>query len=325
MKFSVIIPAYNSEEFISRAVNSVLDQTYKNYELIIINDGSTDNTSKICHQFAHINKNIQVIDKKNEGLSAARNTGIKKASGEYLVFLDSDDKLHSSDTLQKIIPYCNGKPDMIIGNVIGVRNKKSLLISDNSKLDIEKNDNIKEIVSKYILDNQQPPWLAFQNIINRDFLKKEGVLFNESTSTQEDLLFFFQLIQVVKSVKLIDEVLVDYTLSRKGAITTVISFSNVYNALINFATVYDHYSFNEVVKKYIAGRFADYVPPVAGFSKEKKRKLYRFIETKKYILKDARSDILKYRMYKTIWNIFGLKKGNKILAIIKSWYNVFNS
>ena len=90
-KISVIVPVYNVEDYLKECINSILNQNYKNYEIIIVDDGSTDDCSKICDEYK--NSNVKVYHKLNGGLSDARNYGIKKASGDYLVFVDSDDVL----------------------------------------------------------------------------------------------------------------------------------------------------------------------------------------------------------------------------------------
>lgn len=90
MKFSIIIPVYNTEKYIERCVKSVLTQTYDNYEIIIINDGSTDKSIEILSKFEN-NNQIKIINQDNNGVSSARNLGIKKSTGDYILFLDSDD------------------------------------------------------------------------------------------------------------------------------------------------------------------------------------------------------------------------------------------
>lgn len=90
MKFSIIIPIYNTEKYIERCINSVLNQTYDNYEIILINDGSTDNSQEIIKKYKN-NKKIKIINQKNYGLSYSRNMGIKESKGNYILFLDSDD------------------------------------------------------------------------------------------------------------------------------------------------------------------------------------------------------------------------------------------
>ncbi|MDR2425873.1 MAG: glycosyltransferase family 2 protein [Endomicrobium sp.] len=92
MKFSVVIPMYNSEKFIARAIKSVLNQTYKNYEIIVVNDGSTDNGLAVAGSFAKKNNNIKIISQENKLVGAARNLGIKQSTNNHIAFLDSDDE-----------------------------------------------------------------------------------------------------------------------------------------------------------------------------------------------------------------------------------------
>ena len=106
---SVIIPAYNAEKFIDRSLSSVLNQTYNNIEIIVVNDGSSDSTQAIVKDFQKNNGNIVLINKDNGGVSSARNLGIENAKGEYVVFLDADDVLlpDSLETMLRIIHESN--------------------------------------------------------------------------------------------------------------------------------------------------------------------------------------------------------------------------
>ena len=100
-KFSVIMPVFNVEKYIRKSVDSVLNQTYQNIEVLLVDDGSTDNCPKICDDYAELDSRVRVIHKKNGGLSDARNFGIDAASGDYVVFLDSDDYWSSDTALEK--------------------------------------------------------------------------------------------------------------------------------------------------------------------------------------------------------------------------------
>ena len=106
---SVIVPVYNVEKYLQRCVNSIQKQTYTELEIILIDDGSPDECGKICDDFAKEDKRVKVIHKENEGLSAARNTGLKYATGDYIAFVDSDDYISEncfeemSDAIKK---YC---------------------------------------------------------------------------------------------------------------------------------------------------------------------------------------------------------------------------
>lgn len=99
---SVIMPVYNAENYLNECIDSVLNQTYKNIELILIDDGSTDRSAYICDNYAKGDSRIKVIHKKNEGLSMARNLGIINSTSKYIFFVDSDDYLHDKDTLKNM-------------------------------------------------------------------------------------------------------------------------------------------------------------------------------------------------------------------------------
>ena len=101
MKFSVIIPAYNSEMFLAQTLDCLIGQTLDDIQIIVVNDGSTDSTAKIIAEYAEKNSNILALTQPNSGVSAARNNGINYAEGKYTLFLDSDDLL-SPDALEKI-------------------------------------------------------------------------------------------------------------------------------------------------------------------------------------------------------------------------------
>lgn len=104
-KVSVIVPAYNSEDTIRRCLDSILKQTYKNIELIVINDGSTDSTEAICKEYTVEFDNICLYNQKNQGVSAARNLGIDRATGRYLQFVDADDYIDENMTEQLVSEF----------------------------------------------------------------------------------------------------------------------------------------------------------------------------------------------------------------------------
>lgn len=108
-KVSVIIPVYGAEQYIAATLQSVLDQTYKNFEVLVIDDGSLDRSIEICQQFQ--DPRIQIISQKNRGLAGARNTGIRNAKGDYLAFLDADD-LWLPEKLEKHVEHLEKSPDV---------------------------------------------------------------------------------------------------------------------------------------------------------------------------------------------------------------------
>ena len=118
MKLSIIIPVYNTEKYLCRCIDSVIDQFTSDCEIILVDDGSTDDSSVICDEYAANHKGLNVIHQENQGLSAARNTGIEAANGDYIMFLDSDDWIEK-DSLQLFLTIINTySPDLINGRAI---------------------------------------------------------------------------------------------------------------------------------------------------------------------------------------------------------------
>ena len=127
--FSIIIPVYNVEKYLHECLDSVLGQIYSNYEIVLVDDGSTDLSGKICDEYSEKCNFISVVHQNNQGLSSARNVGINAAKGEYLVFLDSDDFIQKDglEILSNIIEKEN--PDIIINNYYSVEDGNPKLLS----------------------------------------------------------------------------------------------------------------------------------------------------------------------------------------------------
>ena len=101
VKYSFIVPVYNTKKYLKKCLDSLIKQTFKDFEIIIVNDGSTDNSMEIIEKYKNKYSNIKVIEQQNQGLSLARNNGVKKTSGEYILFIDSDDYIEK-DLLKQI-------------------------------------------------------------------------------------------------------------------------------------------------------------------------------------------------------------------------------
>lgn len=126
-KVSVIVPVYNKEKDLKRCLLSIITQTYKNLEIIVIDDGSTDESYKIYTKFANEDARIKIIRKKNEGVDCARHEGIKKASGDYITFVDSDDYLYDKAIELLIKALKIHDADVSFGNFIRVMGKHGIV------------------------------------------------------------------------------------------------------------------------------------------------------------------------------------------------------
>ena len=133
---SIIVPVYNVEKYVKKCIDSILNQTYQNIEILVIDDGSTDNSKIICDELANRDKRIRVFRKENGGLSSARNYGIKRAHGKYLMFIDSDDYI-SQNTITNMVENSQNA-DLVICNFLKVD-------TDGNKLQQEPDLNEKQI------------------------------------------------------------------------------------------------------------------------------------------------------------------------------------
>ena len=183
---SIIIPVYNGEDYISYAIESCLKQTYKNIEVIVINDGSVDNTKNIIDDYVSKNNNIKLISIENAGVSNARNLGIRSSLGEYLMFLDADDRLCSwavEDLLNMILDY---NADISVG--------QSSVVTSLSA-DISKNEASEIIVWKEIeplkhsVEDHPYTYSACAKLYRKQ--KIENIFFDIRYRINEDSLFFF--------------------------------------------------------------------------------------------------------------------------------------
>lgn len=217
---SIIIPAYNTGEYIHRAIESSLRQTHENIEVIVVDDGSKDNTLEVAQSYAEKDSRVRVFHKENGGVSSARNLGIREARGEYIVFLDSDDWLEDN-AIEYLLDMQMKYPDkLIVGaiyNVIYDEGQKIFF-----RVSRERNSEILGSVSEIIYAFSSMKFLisVWAKIYKRDIISGYHLKFKEGIHYGEDQLFNFEYINNVKSAFVIGKPLF-YILERpyKGIYT----------------------------------------------------------------------------------------------------------
>ena len=217
-KISVIVPVYKAEDKLNRCVESVLAQTFTDFELILVDDGSPDNCGKICDEYAAKDNRIVVIHKANGGVSAARNDGIAKASGEFIAFCDSDDYLEK-DCLSTLYEY-RGKTnaDLVMSNYRTIRPTRTEHVSHGFKDgEFLCGDTLKVTVYTKIAKCDTAGYFCVWNkLFKRIIIAKNGVRFNEDMSFGEDMLFVMDYIKVIDSVAFTDKPLYNYEVLESG-------------------------------------------------------------------------------------------------------------
>ena len=190
IKVSVIMPVYNSKEYMEEAINSILIQSMKEFELILVDDGSTDGSSEVCDAFAEKDARVNVIHKKNGGICSARNAGLAVATGEYIGFCDNDD-LYEIDLLRDNYE----KAKKIDADVVRYKRRLRLIYLDGTIKDIQpanfEERYIKpENLAVYYEEIRRSLGAVWTGLYKRSFLKKNNIKFDESMKFGAEDLFF---------------------------------------------------------------------------------------------------------------------------------------
>lgn len=189
---SIIVPVYNVEKCLNKCIDSILAQTYKNFELILIDDGSTDKSGVICDVYSNLDKRIIVLHKENGGVSTARNIGLDIAKGDYITFADSDDFVHK-EWLENYISVLNNE-DIVIQGFIGIEGKKetkSYIPTSNS---ITREQIIIELITNDVYG------YSVVKLFKNSIIKEHHIRFDINSNFREDEQFVSEFFLYVKNI-----------------------------------------------------------------------------------------------------------------------------
>ena len=209
-KFSIIIPVYNIEKYIDETINSILSQKYTDFELIVIDDGSKDNSGKICDKYKKDAK-VKIVHQQNAGVSAARNKGLELATGDYILFVDGDDYLEKN-ALSTISENLNDN-DMVIYSFREKYIKKSYQkkVTENIK-----KENNYEVIKK-VLSNQYGGYI-FNKVFKKSIIDKRKIRFDRNIHMCEDMVFVLEYLQFSKDIIFIPDMLYNYRMRKTSAV-----------------------------------------------------------------------------------------------------------
>jgi len=193
-KVSVIIPVYNAEKYLRECIDSVLAQTFDDFELLLINDGSTDGSGKICDEYAKKDKRIKVFHKENGGVSSARNLGLDNAKGEWITFVDSDDKVIEMYlyNLYKDVENCDIVFQGIIKKKFNTKEEIQMIFYDEVI-------NIKDFLQNHMITSYG---FAVAKLFSFSIIKKNRIEFDECINFAEDALFLIDYLCFVENIML---------------------------------------------------------------------------------------------------------------------------
>ncbi len=211
-KISVIVPVYNKEKYLNQCIQSILTQTYKNIELILVDDGSTDKSGDICDEWAKNDARVVVIHQKNGGVSKARNVGLEKAAGNWVSFIDSDDWLSDSlysDAMQAIEKW---EPDLIEFGYVFTSKEGGVLRGSMHCLPkmqpIDRKTIYEDIISRMVhikpMDDAYLPTWIWNKLYKTDIIRENGIRFDPSIHLWEDGIFTVEYMQYVNSLVCLD-------------------------------------------------------------------------------------------------------------------------
>lgn len=212
---SIIVPVYKASMHVHKCVDSILDQTYKDFELILINDGSPDDSGEICEDYALKDSRVIVKHKQNGGVSSARNMGLDIAKGKYIMFVDSDDWIESNtlETLSDQIKS-NHSDAIIFGLVKSLTSNNQLVKSEFNGFYKESEINISELVSNFVYylnsAGMQPSWMY---VFKASIIFEHKLRFNKNLVLYEDFDFNLRYLKHCNKVKFIPQALYHYHVS----------------------------------------------------------------------------------------------------------------
>lgn len=232
---NVIVPVYNSEKTIKRCIDSILAQSFDDFDLLLIDDGSTDSSGMICDEYAQKDTRIRVFHKQNGGVSSARNFGLSKANGEWVTFVDSDDWVKEG-FLQNMASHIGNDVDLVISYANKYCKEEVIKTKDYADKLIH-TAGYSELFTKYDLKENSECWAKLYKM---DVIKKNGIYFDEKIAFGEDSIFVYAFVSYSQNVAIAGRKYYScqdtpLSLSKKkyGADIEYLGYNQIYNSIEN--------------------------------------------------------------------------------------------
>lgn len=317
-KFSIIVPIYNVENYIEKCIDSILAQSFSDFELILVDDGSPDRCPQICDDYAKRDGRVRVIHKNNEGPSVARNIGLSKAVGEYCWFVDSDDCLNI-DALKILTQYANGENDIIDFSFVGFSEKSppDFLKESEEKRFLGKFEHKEmcSIISKACSKRMLP--FSWRRIYRLSFLKENDIKFKTGLNFGEDSVFNMEAFLRAETVYFTHEYLYGYR-DRTDGLSRKTERVFDYN-IVAWCEMYDSFR-DECYEKYCSYPAEAYYEDAGLFTI---KSLYVYALLNRLYKSDSKSN---YFLFKKISKLPMIKKAfrrfdlNKIKSKSLEWH-----
>lgn len=308
---SVIIPIYNVEDYIAKSVESVINQVYKNLEIILVNDGSTDKSEEICKEYARIDPRVRIINKPNEGLSSARNAGLEIATGDYITFIDSDDYIEPDTYVSNMDIFIKNKNIEALQFPVMRQNKINSLPDEPYLISGEK-----DLFANWWRNN-----IITASVCNKIFRKEVFDMIRFPLGqTYEDYFLIVDFSEIIQNVYLSNRGLYHYILRDDSITTSNITIKKcvdyfrahvkVYKKVYSYEDLrpYRIIAFSRVYRKLITARRTDHKINLEMYIKE----LEKYMPQWKDIIY-TKSDIKEKFWFFSV-KIFGIKNFTSLYA-----------
>ena len=280
MKISIIIPVYNLELYIKKCIESVLKQTYKNIEIVIVNDGSIDSSEEICKNYVQLDNRVKYYSKKNGGASSARNYGLKKATGDYVMFIDGDDFLYNEKVVEKLVEklFNSDEDNNILFYRMSTYYDKIKKYEVDAELFEHELDNINNQIFEKLVENGRFSISPCDKLIKLKYIKDNEIYFDENMRSCEDIDWSFRLYLKNKKYSLTNEVVYVYRKQRENSTTYKITETKITEMYKVIKKWLDYNYENEFIKKiyinYLAYQYGILISLINKNNCHKKMKKY---------------------------------------------------
>lgn len=318
IKFSIIVPVYNVEKYILECLDSILKQDYDNYEILLINDGSTDKSGNICEIYAAKNEKIKVFHKKNGGLSSARNFGLERATGDYVVFVDSDDYIASWSLTEFYKILKNKNFDILETRLTEVNGEEKKTIDEHLEKYFSQGFD-KERAIEWIIKQSENIWPAPKKIVSLSYIKKNNLKFWEG-KLHEDVDWTSRICYTANSYAAMIRPWYYYRVQREGSITSNVKLKNVLSILEIAEFHYNYYIKNrnettqKIIEEIVKG-VCSLLAKSCYLTIEEKKEIKRYLEKNKNIFNVIPN--LKCRVFILAIKVFGIERILNLLKVIK--------
>lgn len=330
MKFTIIIPVFNTEKYLVKCIDSVIRQNFDDYEIIIVNDKSTDNSKIICEKYESIYPNIIFIDKdENEGLSEARNSALRIAKGEYIIFLDSDDWLIEGALLNiNNIIINRDIPDIIINRVSFYYEKEEIYTDCNYEFDLNVLSKATSVhVFDYCFKKNNIVYAPWVFIIKRTFLEEHNLFF-EKGLLHEDEEWSPKVILNSKNIAFNNKCFYCYRVNRSGSITQSLNIKREFDKLKIIDLLIEESNdknYNDEQRVRFKERCSSlYIGVLKNVYYYKKKNvsdynnIIKILKQKRYVLLFNKG--IKYKISYILISVIGINAMSFIMKILKNFY-----